>query len=279
VTTISLQETKLCFVGAGSMATAMITGLCEQKLLSPTNITASDPVATQLSILASRYPINTTSSNSEAVKDKSVIVLSIKPQILSKIGVELSQQIPADALVLSIIAGVTIDTIRQQLNHNRIVRVMPNTPAQVGKGMSVWTNTSSVSRQQQEQAQAILAALGEEIQVDNEDYLDMATAVSGSGPAYVFMFMEALIDAAVHLGFSRPVAETLVYQTMEGSIAFARQSHLHPTQLRNMVTSPGGTTAEAIYQLDKGGFRTTISKAVWAAYQKSRRLGGLDKNG
>jgi pyrroline-5-carboxylate reductase len=156
---------------------------------------------------------------------------------------------------------------------------MPNTPARVGKGMSVWTCTNEVSEAQKSYTKAILEALGEEIFVDHEDYLDMATALSGTGPAYVFMFMEAMIDAGVHMGFSRRVAEQLVYQTIEGSVAFARDSKRHPAELRNMVTSPGGTTADAIYQLDKGGFRTVLSKAIWSAYKKSRYLGGLDNNG
>jgi len=150
---------------------------------------------------------------------------------------------------------------------------MPNTPARVGKGMSVWIATDSVSDAQKSHAQEILGALGEEIFVDHEYYLDMATALSGTGPAYVFLFIEALIDAGVHMGFSRRVAQELVLQTMEGSVAFARQHQRHPVELRNMVTSPGGTTADALYQLEKGGFRTIISKAVFAAYQKSRLLG------
>jgi pyrroline-5-carboxylate reductase len=153
---------------------------------------------------------------------------------------------------------------------------MPNTPAQIGQGMSVWMSTSEVEPRQREQAQMILRALGEEIAVDDEDYLDMATALSGTGPAYVFLFMEALIDAGVHLGFSRRVAQQLVLQTLQGSVAYARQSNLHPAELRNQVTSPGGTSAEALYQLEKGGLRTVLSRAIWAAYQKSRYLGGLN---
>ena len=120
--------------------------------------------------------------------------------------------------------------------------------------------------------------MGEELFVEDEDYMDMATALSGTGPAYVFMFMEAMIDAGVHMGFSRRVSEQLVYQTIDGSVAFARDSKRHPAELRNMVTSPGGTTADALYQMEKGGFRTVLSKAIWAAYQKSRNLGGLNKN-
>lgn len=140
--------------------------------------------------------------------------------------------------------------------------------------MTVWTTSPATTAEQKDQAQQILAALGDEVWVEEENYLDMATALSGTGPAYVFLFMEALVDAGVHLGFSRRVSQRLVKQTILGSALFAQQSQLHPAELRNMVTSPGGTTAEALYQLEKGGVRTVLSRAVWAAYQKTRILGG-----
>jgi pyrroline-5-carboxylate reductase len=139
--------------------------------------------------------------------------------------------------------------------------------------MMVWTATAETNALQRAQTQAILAALGKEKYFDDEKYMDMATAVSGSGPAYVFLVMEALIDAAVHLGFSRQDARELVVQTMLGSVEFAIESGAHPADLRNQVTSPGGTTAEALYQLEKGSVRTVLSKAVWAAYQRSLQLG------
>jgi pyrroline-5-carboxylate reductase len=273
-----LQDTKICFIGGGTMAAAMIAGLTQQNLIKPENTIASDPYPAQLEKLSASYHIHTTASNVEAVKNRDIVVLSIKPQSLGEVGVELQGHLPPQALILSIIAGASIGKISRKLHHYSVVRVMPNTPAQVGKGMSVWTATPEVSEKQRHQAKTILAALGEELFVDHEDYLDMATALSGTGPAYVFMFMEALIDAGVHMGFSRRVSEQLVLQTIEGSVAFARHNERHPAEMRNMVTSPGGTTAEALYQLEKGGFRTVISKAIWAAYQKSRYLGGLDNN-
>lgn len=274
-----LKDVKISFIGSGAMATAMIAGLSKKKLIEAKNITASDPYPAQLEKLANRYKVNTTHSNLEAVKDSDIVVFAIKPQSLNEVGTELQGHLPADSLALSIIAGVPINKLSRKLHHYRVVRVMPNTPARVGTGMSVWTCTGEVNEAQKQQTKTILAALGEELFVDNEDYLDMATALSGTGPAYVFLFMEAMIDAGVHMGFSRRVAEQLVYQTVEGSVDFARDSGRHPAELRNMVTSPGGTTADALYQLDKGGFRTVLSKAIWAAYQKSRHLGGLDNNG
>ena len=143
----------------------------------------------------------------------------------------------------------------------------------IGEGITVWTASTSVTAEQSELARKILSALGSEIFVEEEGYLDMATALSGSGPAYVFLFMEAMVDAGVHMGFSRNVAEQMVYQTVRGSVEYARQAGRHLATLRNQVTSPGGTSAEALYQIEKGGLRTVMSRAIWAAYQKSRRLG------
>ena len=164
--------------------------------------------------------------------------------------------------------------------HASVVRAMPNTPAQIGMGITVWTATDEVSAVHKEQAQAILGSLGEEIFVEHESYLDMATALSGSGPGYVFMMMEALIDAGVHLCFSRHIARQLVFQTMRGSFEYAERSGKHPAELRNQVTSPGGTTAAALYHMEKGGLRTVISRGIWAAYQRSVELGqGEDVKG
>jgi pyrroline-5-carboxylate reductase len=260
------------------MATAMLAGLHKQHIITPSNITASDPYPEQLKKLAEGYHIQTTQDNLAAIRDKDIVVLSIKPQMFDQVGHQLRGHLAPNVLVLSIMAGVPIGKMSQNLHHNRLVRVMPNTPAIVGKGMSVWSCTEEVSEAQKAQAKTMLGALGEEIFVEKEDFLDMATALSGSAPAYIFLFMEAMIDAGVQLGFSRAVAQQIVYQNLEGAVAFARESGRHPAELRNMVTSPGGTTAEALYQLEKGGFRTVLSKAIWAAYQKSRKLGGTKDN-
>ena len=201
-----------------------------------------------------------------------MVVLSVKPQRLTEVMKDL-KGIRPEALVLSIIAGASIKKLSNGLGHTAIVRSMPNTPAQIGEGITVWTTSESVSDAQKETARAILAALGEEVFVEDEQYLDMATALSGTGPAYVFMFMEAMIDAGVHMGFSRRIAEQLVVQTLRGSVDFYENNEVHVAALRNQVTSPGGTSAEALYYLEKAGFRTAISRAIWAAYQRSLELG------
>lgn len=271
----NLQDVTLAFIGSGVMAEAMINGILGQGLTDPPRMIASDPLTERGQELAERYGVKTTNDNRQAAKAAQIVVLSVKPQVLPVVLKELKGAIDPSGLILSIVAGARIKVIAEGLSHSAVVRVMPNTPAQVGQGMSVWTATAEVSDEQRAQAQSILRALGEEIYLEDEDYLDMATALSGTGPAYAFLFMEALIDAGVHLGFSRRVAQQLVLQTLQGSVAFARQSIAHPAELRNMVTSPGGTSAEALYQLEKGGFRTVLSRAIWAAYQKSKYLGEL----
>jgi pyrroline-5-carboxylate reductase len=270
-----LQDAELAFIGSGVMAEAMMNGILSQSLIDPSHITASDPLMERGQELRERYGVNATSDNREATKAAQIVILSVKPQVLPVVLKELKGAVAPGALVLSIVAGARIKVIADGLGHDAVVRVMPNTPAQVGEGMSVWTATQAVGEEQRAQGQSILQALGEEIYLEDEDYLDMATALSGTGPAYVFLFMEALVDAGVHLGFSRRIAQQLVLQTLQGSVAFARQSIAHPAELRNMVTSPGGTSAEALYQLEKGGFRTVLSRAIWAAYQKSKYLGEL----
>ncbi len=266
------------FIGSGVMGEAMINGLLNQGTISPDQIIAADPVEERCHELTARYAIRTTLENCEVARASDLLVLSVKPQVLDKVLPELhGPDGQSPKVVLSIIAGAHIQQIADGLGNPRVVRSMPNTPARIGQGITVWTAAHEVPDREREQAQAVLASLGQEVYVDNEDYLDMATALSGTGPAYVFMFMEAMIDAGVHLGFSRRIAEQLVIQTMRGSVEYAAASKEHPAALRNQVTSPGGTSAEAIYHLEKGGLRTVISRAIWAAYQRSVALGAGKK--
>jgi pyrroline-5-carboxylate reductase len=268
---------RLAFIGSGTMAEAMLKIAIEKAISVPERIVASGPRRERGQELEERYGVRTCTDNRQAFgidgDPVDVVVLSVKPQVLPAVLDELNGLIPPGAAVLSIVAGMNTATIAQGLAHRAVVRAMPNLPAQIGRGMTVWIARPPVSERQLQWVRAILQAMGEEVRVRDEGQLDMATAVSGTGPTYVFLMMEALTDAAVHLGFSRRVAQQLVAQTVLGSVLFARQSERHLAELRNRVTSPGGTSAEAIYQLDKGGLRTVLSKAVWAAYQKSARLG------
>jgi pyrroline-5-carboxylate reductase len=263
---------KIAFIGPGVMAEAMIAGLLRKKLAKPENIIASGPREERGTELNKKYKIETVTDNVSAASQADMVVLSVKPQRLSEVMKGL-HKIRPDALVLSIVAGASIQKISKTLKHQAVVRSMPNTPGQIGEGITVWTASARTSKEQHEMARQILGALGEEVFVEDESYLDMATALSGTGPAYIFLFTEALIDAGVHMGFPRRIAEQLVLQTIKGSVSYYHQAERHPATLRNQVTSPGGTSAEALYYLEKAGFRTAISRAVWAAYQRSLELG------
>ncbi len=264
---------RISFIGGGIMAEAMIQGLLKKQLIPAKSIVVSGPREHRREELKARYRIQATADNGEAAGLGKIVVISVEPKMMARVLADLKGNIRPDALILSIAAGCRIATIADGLSHAAIVRAMPNTPAQIGHGLTVWMATEHVATGQRKQAKAIFQALGREVSVEDEKYLDMATAVSGTGPTYIFMVLEALIDAAVHLGFPRHLANELVIETMQGAILFAKQSEKHPAELRNMVTSPGGTSAEAIYQMEKGTLRTVLSKAVWAAYQKTCLLG------
>jgi pyrroline-5-carboxylate reductase len=268
-----LAGRSLATVGTGVMAESMIAGLVRGRLVEPGQVVSSHPRAERREQLAREHGIRVTPSNVEAVTGADVILLAVKPQMLARVGREIGPHLAPGQLVLSVIAGATTTALEGLLGHRELVRSMPNTPAQLGRGMTVWYATPETTVGQRAQAKALLSALGAEIEVDDERFVAMATAVSGTGPTYVFLFMEALIDAAVHLGFPRHVAHDLVVETLEGSTLFAKQSGDHPAVLRNMVTSPGGTSAAALHELESGRMRTVLSEAVWAAYRRTVELG------
>jgi pyrroline-5-carboxylate reductase len=272
-----LSDARIAFVGAGVMAESMIAGLLKNALVPAQHVVASHPREDRRQRLQERFGIFTTESNRDAAHGADLVLLTIKPQVLQAVMRQLSGSLLPQQVVVSVIAGAPIDVLVNGLGHQAVVRVMPNTPAQVGQGMSVWSTTPGVTESQRLWVQAVLRALGEELWVDEEKYVDMATALSGTGPTYVFLMMEALIDAGVHMGFPRRIAEQIVLQTVSGSVAFARDSGKHMAELRNMVTSPGGTSAEAIYQMEKGGLRTVLSRAVYAAYQRTQVLAGRER--
>jgi len=264
---------KIAFIGGGNMGEAMLSAILKKGLAEPEAITVGDVAQARRESLKQRYGVAVTPRNPEAVAGKDIIILAVKPQNLAEVMTELKGQLKPSQLVLSIIAGAKIETLTGGLRHKPIVRAMPNTPARIGEGISVWTATAEVSRQQKELAGAILGAMGKEVYVDDENYIDMATAISGSGPAYFFLMVEALVDAAVEIGLPRAQALELVLQTMLGSGQLIQRSGKEPAELRRMVTSPGGTTAQALEQLDKGNFAELIKRAVKAAYNKARALG------
>jgi pyrroline-5-carboxylate reductase len=264
---------KIAFVGGGNMGEAMLAAVLEKGLSQPEAVGVGDVSEERRQHLKNRYSVAATAGNKEAASGKDVIVLAVKPQNLSAVMAELNGGLKPAQLVLSIIAGARINTLCRGLSHSRVVRAMPNTPAQIGAGISAWTDTAEVTAEQRGWARAILGAMGGEIYFDDEKYLDMATAVSGSGPAYFFLLAESLIDAAVDIGLPKNEAGELVLQTMLGSAHLMQKSDKPPAELRRNVTSPGGTTARALQVFEEGGFASLVREAVRAAYQRAGELG------
>lgn len=273
-----LENVHLSFIGCGVMAESMIAGLLRQNLIPPDKIVGSNPREARRTELETKYGIRMFESNAEAaetIRDaaNSALILCVKPQRIHNVLGDLKGSVASSGLVMSIVAGATIASISKELGTERVVRAMPNTPSQIGAGITAWTCGESVSDTERSRVRRLLSALGKELFVETENMIDMATSLSATGPTYIFMVMEALTDAGVHLGFSRDMAKDLVQETMLGSVKFAMASHKHPAELRNMVTSPGGTSAEAIYQMEKGSLRTVLSKAVYSAYRRAVDLG------
>lgn len=264
---------KIAFVGGGVMAEAMVQGILDGGLAEAGDIVASDISAERRSYLKERYSVVTTSDNRSAVEGAGVVVLAVKPVSLSEVMKELKGCLHPEQMVLSIVAGAMVARICQGLDHRNVIRAMPNTPAQIGEGMTVWTATSEVKEEDRQRVRSILGALGRELFAKDEKYVDMATAVSGSGPAYVFAIIESLVDAAVHIGLPHDMAQELVLQTILGATHLAQKSGRHPAELRNLVTSPGGTTAEGLLQLEEGGLRALLARAIIAGYEKAKALG------
>jgi pyrroline-5-carboxylate reductase len=264
---------KIGFIGGGNMAEAILSSIIIKALTRSEDINVSDIAESRREYLHNRYQVKVTENNQEAIQGQEIVILAVKPQVLSEVMNGLKNRLQTDQLVISIIAGKSIKTISEGLNHNCVVRSMPNTPAQISEGMTVWTATTAVTPRQRRNAASILGVMGQEIAVDDEKYLDMATAVSGSGPAYVFYFAEMMTEAAVKLGFTPEIAQKLVLQTLTGSTHLLLKSGKSAQELRRMVTSPGGTTAEAIATFEKGGFGNLMAEAIKAAHSKAQKLG------
>jgi pyrroline-5-carboxylate reductase len=265
---------KITIIGGGAMGEAIIRGILAKGSLAPQDISVCDIDTSRLETLKKIYNIKPGKNYESALKDAELVVLAVKPQSLPKLLPDLKGTLRKGQLVLSIIAGAKIDTISRGLDHQQIVRAMPNTPAQIGVGITAWTASDKVTSKQKKLAQTILDALGEEVYFSDEQYIDMATAVSGSGPAYIFYMIEGLIDAAVRIGLPSETAGELVMETVLGAALLAKQSPKSPQELRKQVTSPGGTTAAGIAELESGKFKELLAKAVAAAHKRAKELGG-----
>jgi len=277
-TACPLQRLQSCvFIGAGRMAEAMIKGLLKAEMC-PSKLTVLDINKPRLSLFQDKG-LNTVHAvdadkKKEVLQKAEVVVLAVKPQQAEEVIKEISTMDPnPEALFLSVCAGVTLKTLKLS-SIPATVRAMPNTPALVGCGFTVWYTSKEVTPDHLVITEGFLKTLGSDLRAFEEQYLDMATALSGTGPAYFFLVMEAMIEAGVHMGFQRDVARDIVLQTAKGAALLAEETGRQPSELRSDITSPAGTTAEAVYFAERGAFRTVISDAVWSAYRRSLELGG-----
>ena len=264
------------FIGGGKMAEGIINGLYSKKG-EQLNINVVENNEKRIKYLKNKYIIN----DSLKIENSDFIFLCIKPQNIDTIRDYFNYNISDNQILISIIAGKSIDQIQYYLpQFKNIIRVMPNIAVNINKGTSIWYPSNNITNNQKNTTKNILQILGDEIEVSDEDYIDMGTAISGTGPAYIFLLTESLIDSAVHLGFSRSVAEKIVLSTINGSSSLANEkikiNNDNISNIRYDVTSPGGTTASAVYELEKGSYRTVINNSVWAAYRKTMELGGKD---
>ena len=263
------------FIGGGVMAEAIISGMKSAAL--DVNISVSEPIAARASHLEQTYEVAIADNNIDAVRNADLAVLSVKPQQLGDVAEEIRGAVNGQhqLTIMSIMAGVQSKTIIDQIGCDRLIRIMANTPAQVGLGATAWTSSPTVSNTMRDFAAKMLESFGEQVYFDDEKLVDIATALSASGPAYVFVFIEALVDGAVQLGMSNIDARALAIQMVLGSAALAKETGKHPAELRNMVTSPGGTTAAALHAMELGGFRKASIDAVLAAYERGEELAKL----
>ena len=274
-----LTNKKLGFIGGGNMAEAMIKGLITSSFIEAKNIIVSDVATARLDFLHSEYKVKITSDNREAVSKSDVVILAVKPQSVKKVLQDFIDLEMEKKLIVSVAAGVPISSMEEALSPDGsrkvgIVRTMPNTPALVQEGATAISAGEHVSKQDVKVAHRIFEAVGKTVDVD-ESLLDAVTGLSGSGPAYIFMIIEALSDAGVKMGLPRDVSNTLTIQTVLGSAKLACESGKHPGELKDMVTSPGGTTIAGLHTLEAGGLRTSLMDAVEAATERSIALGRL----
>jgi pyrroline-5-carboxylate reductase len=270
-----LTNKRIGIIGSGNMARALVSGLLRTDRAERELLTVSNHKKEKCELFTREFGVETTSDNSAVVERSDIVVLAIKPQVMRKVLREVSSRVTAEKLVISIAAGVSLESIEKLLPKNtRVVRVMPNIPAIVDAGISAISAGSYVQEGDLKTAEAIFSAVGRTVFVD-EDQLDAVTGLSGSGPAYIFLIIDALADAGVKVGLSRDVALELAAQTVLGAAKLLIETGEHPGKLKDRVTSPGGTAIAGIHTLEEGGLRTTLINAVERASQRSRELGKL----
>ncbi|WP_289050838.1 pyrroline-5-carboxylate reductase [uncultured Acidaminococcus sp.] len=268
----ALNNTKITFIGCGAMGEAILKGILNRGLVTKEQVTAAVPTARRQAYLKDIYAIAVTGDNKEAVKDADLVILAVKPQMArAAVTKELVEALPAGARILSIMGSYDLAMLHDLVPDHPVIRTMPNTPLAVGMGMTALTGDDQVSEDFMEAAEAIFNSCGETVRVD-EKSMEAITAISGCGPGYLFVVIDALADAGVMAGLPRAMAIKLAAQTMAGSGMMALKTGLHPAQLRDQVTSPGGTTIAGIKALENHGVRGAFYDAVQAVLDRSAAL-------
>jgi len=261
---------KVSIIGCGKMGESLLKGLLN-KGFNKSNIFITTKTATHLKKLLERYKVMGSTENIDALKFSDIVILSIKPQNLEEISKELTGKFDGKILI-SILAGISIKNLKDHLKAKKVVRCMPNLPSRIGKGITVWTD-SGLNEEERNIVKKILSSLGEDVYVEKGEFIDIGTSLSGSGPAYIFLFLKSMSDAGVYLGLPREISEKLSEETVIGSVLLKRELKKTYDELIDMVSSPGGTTVEALLKLEESGFKSTLMKAIIAAYKKSKDLG------
>jgi len=267
-----MQGKRLSFIGGGNMAEAMIRGLFNKELVVPEQIVVSEPKEDRAQFLSNKYRVQVISDNRLAIRRGEIIFLAVKPQVIKEVLQEISGLVTTNQLLISIAAGITTSFIASHLGKDkRIVRAMPNTPAQIGEGSTALCKGGDSTQSDLQLAQKIFDSIGTSVIIE-EIHMDAVTGLSGSGPAYLFLIIEALTDGGVKMGLPRDIAQTLVLQTIIGSGRLVMKTGDHPAKLKDLVTSPGGTTISGLHVLEEKGIRGALIDAVEAATERSREL-------
>lgn len=264
---------KIAFLGAGNMAEALVAGILKSKLADPDSLLATDISQARLTVLKDRYDLHFCQKNSDAVSWADVIILCVKPQVINEVLTDIQSDLTEKHIVISVAAGVPLANIQAKIGQRiSLVRAMPNTPAVIQEGVTALSGCSGLSSECLEMAKKIFESVGRVVVVD-ESLMDAVTGLSGSGPAYIYLAIEALIDGGVRVGLPRNVAHTLAVQTVLGAAKMVSETGEHPAVLKDRVTSPAGTTIAGLQRLEEGGLRATLIEAVEAAAHRSRELG------
>ena len=273
-----LKNKVIGFIGAGNMGEALIKGLLASGKVNPAQIVVSDRHKERLAYMLETYKVGALSKNSEVTQRADIIILAVKPDVAGAVLKEIREDLSREKLLISIAAGVTTNFINNHLLHSStVIRVMPNTPAIVLEGVSAIFCGGTVSKDAQETAMEIFSSIGKSVAIEDEGLMDVVTGLSGSGPAFVFLFLEALTDGGVKMGLKRDVASLLSAQLFLGSAKLVMESEKHLGELKDMVTSPGGTTITGLHVLEKRGVRGALIEAVEAATRRSKELSGEEE--